>query len=217
VMLLVDGYLSNASEPWLIPDIESLPRIDSRPVPEVPAGSDAATLAYQRDPASLGRPWITPGMPDLVHRTGGLEKDYLTGHISYDPDNHQRMTEFRAAKVDSVANFIPDQDVELGEDSGAIVVVGWGSTYGPIYQAVRRTGASFIHLRHIHPLPRNLGTLLGRFDKVLVPEMNNGQLATLLRDKLGIQPVSFCKVSGQPFRISELADRIEAERKGDAS
>jgi 2-oxoglutarate ferredoxin oxidoreductase subunit alpha len=217
VMLLVDGYLSNASEPWLIPDIESLPRIDSRPVPEVPAGSDAATLAYQRDPASLGRPWITPGMPDLVHRTGGLEKDYLTGHISYDPDNHQRMTEFRAAKVDSVANFIPDQDVELGEDSGAIVVVGWGSTYGPIYQAVRRTGTSFIHLRHIHPLPRNLGTLLGRFDKVLVPEMNNGQLATLLRDKLGIQPVSFCKVSGQPFRISELADRIEAERKGDAS
>ncbi len=217
VMLLVDGYLSNASEPWLIPDIESLPRIESRPVPEVSADSDAATLAYQRDPASLGRPWITPGMPGLVHRTGGLEKDYLTGHISYDPDNHQRMTEFREAKVDSVADFIPDQVVELGEDAGDIAVVGWGSTYGPIYQAVRRTGASFIHLRHIHPLPQNLGALLARFDKVLVPEMNNGQLTTLLRDKLGIRPLSYCKVSGQPFRISELTARIEAEREGDAS
>ena len=186
-------------------------------LPEVSPDADATTLAYERDPGSLGRPWITPGMPGLVHRTGGLEKDYLTGHISYDPDNHQRMTEFRQAKVDSVADFIPDQLVELGDDSGDIVVVGWGSTYGPIYQAVRRTGASFVHLRHIHPLPRNLGALLGRFDTVLVPEMNTGQLATLLRDMLGIEPVSFDKVSGQPFRISELADRIEAERNGDAS
>jgi 2-oxoglutarate ferredoxin oxidoreductase subunit alpha len=215
VILLVDGYLSNASEPWLIPGVESLPRIEDRPVPEVPAGSDAAMLAYQRDPESLGRPWVTPGMPGLVHRTGGLERDYVTGHISYDPDNHQRMTEFRQAKVDSVARFIPDQALELGDSNGDIVVVGWGSTYGPIYQAVRRTGASFVHLRHIHPLPRNLGTLLAGFDKVLVPEMNNGQLATLLRDKLGIKPVSYCKVSGQPFRISELAARIEAERNGD--
>ncbi len=215
VILLVDGYLSNASEPWLIPVVESLPRMEERPLPEVPAGSDAAMLAYQRDPESLGRPWVTPGMPGLVHRTGGLERDYLTGHISYDPDNHQRMTEFRQAKVDSVARFIPDQAIELGDGSGDIVVVGWGSTYGPIYQAVRRTGASFVHLRHIHPLPGNLDTLLAGFDKVLVPEMNNGQLATLLRDKLGIKPVSYCKVSGQPFRISELADRIEAERNGD--
>jgi 2-oxoglutarate ferredoxin oxidoreductase subunit alpha len=156
-------------------------------------------------------------MPGLVHRTGGLEKDYATGHISYDPDNHQRMTEFRQAKVDTVANFIPDQALELGAGKGDIVVVGWGSTYGPIYQAARRTGASFVHLRHINPLPPNLGDLLSRFDKVLVPEMNNGQLATLLRDKLCIEPVSFCKVSGQPFRISELVDRIEAERPGDAA
>jgi 2-oxoglutarate ferredoxin oxidoreductase subunit alpha len=205
VILLVDGYLSNASEPWLIPAVESLPRIEIRPVPEVSRDGDATVLAYQRDATSLGRPWITPGMPGLMHRTGGLEKDYVSGHISYDPDNHQRMTEFR------------DQRVELGEDSGDIVVVGWGSTYGPIYQAALGTGASFVHLRHIHPLPRNLGELLARFDKVLVPEMNNGQLATLLRDKLGARPISYCKVSGQPFRISELAARIEAERKGDAS
>jgi 2-oxoglutarate ferredoxin oxidoreductase subunit alpha len=119
--------------------------------------------------------------------------------------------------VDTVANFIPDQAIELGDDSGDLVVVGWGSTYGPIYQAARKTGASFVHLRHINPLPRNLGELLARFDRILVPEMNNGQLATLLRDKLCVQPVSFCKVSGQPFRISELVSRIEAERTGDAS
>jgi 2-oxoglutarate ferredoxin oxidoreductase subunit alpha len=217
VILLVDGYLSNASEPWLIPIFESLAPIESHAPPDVSGGPSAQMRAWERDPASLGRPWITPGMPGLVHRTGGLEKDYATGHISYDPDNHQRMTEFRQAKVDSVANFIPDQAVELGDDSGEIVVVGWGSTYGPIYQAARRTGASFVHLRHINPLPPNLRELLGRFDKVLVPEMNNGQLATLLRDKLCIAPVSFCKVSGLPFRISELVSRIETERKGDAA
>ena len=217
VILLVDGYLSNASEPWLIPIVESLAPIESHAPPDVTGGPSAQMRANLRDPDSLGRPWITPGMPGLVHRTGGLEKDYVTGHISYDPDNHQRMTEFRQAKVDAVGKFIPDQAVELGNDSGDIVVVGWGSTYGPIYQAARRTGASFVHLRHINPLPPNLGELLGRFDKVLVPEMNNGQLATLLRDKLCIQPVSFCKVSGLPFRISELASRIEAERKGDAA
>ena len=217
VILLVDGYLSNVSEPWLIPIVESLAPIESRAAPDPSSGPDAQMLAYQRDPASLGRPWVTPGMPGLVHRTGGLEKDYLTGHISYDPDNHQRMTDFRQAKVDAVAKFIPDQTLELGAGEGDIVVVGWGSTYGPIYQAARRTGASFVHLRHINPLPRNLGDLLSRFNRVLVPEMNNGQLATLLRDKLCINPVSFCKVSGQPFRISELVSRIEAERRGDAA
>jgi 2-oxoglutarate ferredoxin oxidoreductase subunit alpha len=217
VILLVDGYLSNASEPWLIPVVESLAAIESHDPAGVSSGTGAQMLANQRDPASLGRPWITPGMPGLVHRTGGLEKDYGTGHISYDPDNHQQMTEFRQAKVDAVADFVPEQALELGDDSGDMIVVGWGSTYGPIYQAARKTGASFVHLRHIHPLPRNLRDLLAGFDKVLVPEMNNGQLATLLRDKLGVQPISFCKVSGQPFRISELVGRIEAERKGDTS
>ena len=217
VILLVDGYLSNASEPWLIPVVESLAPIDSHDPPDASGGPDAQALAYQRDPASLGRPWITPGMPGLVHRTGGLEKDYATGHISYDPDNHQRMTEFREAKVDAVAAFIPDQALELGDDEGDIVIVGWGSTYGPIYQAARRTGASFLHLRYINPLPPNLGEMLARFDRVLVPEMNNGQLATLLRDKLGAEPISFGKISGHPFRISELVDRIEAEREGRTS
>jgi 2-oxoglutarate ferredoxin oxidoreductase subunit alpha len=217
VILLVDGYLSNASEPWLIPGVDALAPIESHAAPDAGGEPNAQLLAWQRDPRSLGRPWITPGMPGLVHRTGGLEKDYLTGHISYDPDNHQRMTDFRQAKVDAVARFIPDQALELGADEGELVVVGWGSTYGPIYQAARKTGVSFAHLRYINPLPGNLGKLLSGFDKVLVPEMNNGQLATLLRDKLGIRPVSVCKVSGQPFRISELVDRIEAERRGDAA
>ncbi len=214
VILLADGYLSNAAEPWKIPDINSYPKIDSHEVPE--SGSDLTPqrLAYQRDPKSLGRPWITPGTPGFMHRTGGLEKDFDTGHISYDPDNHQRMTDFRQAKVDLVADFIPEQTMEYGDSSGDLVVVGWGSTYGPIYQAARKTGTSFVHLRHINPLPKNLGELLGRFDKILVPEMNNGQLTTLLRDRLGVSPVPFNKVAGQPFRISELVAEIELVSAG---
>ena len=155
-------------------------------------------------------------MPGLMHRIGGLEKDIESGHISYDPANHQRMTDLRAAKVDAVAEFIGDQAIEHGPDSGDLVVVGWGSTYGPIYQATRRTGVSFIHLRHLNPLPRNLGELLARFDKVLVPEMNDGQLTTLLRANLRVEPVPFSKVTGQPFLIRELVDKIESLR-GEAS
>ena len=153
----------------------------------------------------------------MMHRIGGLEKDVTTGHISYDPANHQVMTDLRAAKVESVANFIPDQQIELGDDSGGLVVVGWGSTYGPIYQAASATGTSFIHLRHLHPFPKNLRDLLGRFDKVLVPEMYTGQFATLLRDKLCLDPISYPKVSGQPFLISELVEKIAAVKKGQRS
>jgi 2-oxoglutarate ferredoxin oxidoreductase subunit alpha len=210
VILLADGYLSNAAEPWRIPDLSSFPSIETNPVPE--SAEDPQRTAFTRDVASFGRPWITPGMPGLMHRVGGLEKDIDSGHISYDPANHQSMTDLRAAKVQSVANFVPEQKLESGPDSGDLVVVGWGSTYGPIYQATRATGASFVHLRHLNPLPGNLGELLGRFDKVLVPEMNTGQLATLLRDKLGANPVSFAKVTGQPFLISELVEKIDSLR-----
>jgi 2-oxoglutarate ferredoxin oxidoreductase subunit alpha len=214
VILLVDGYLSNAAEPWKIPALDEFEPIASNPVPD----SDATPQrrAFARDPATHGRPWVTPGMPGLMHRIGGLEKDLETGHISYDPANHQRMTNLRAAKVESVADFLDDQSLEHGPDSGDLVVVGWGSTYGPIYQATQRTGTGFIHLRHLNPLPGNLATLLQRFDKVLVPEMNNGQLATLLRDKLAVEPVSFTKVTGQPFLIRELVDKIEEVRGGRA-
>jgi 2-oxoglutarate ferredoxin oxidoreductase subunit alpha len=210
VILLADGYLSNAAEPWRIPDLSSFPPIETNPVPE--SAEDPQRTAFTRDVASFGRPWITPGMPGLMHRVGGLEKDVDSGHISYDPANHQSMTDLRAAKVQSVANFVPEQKLESGPDSGDLVVVGWGSTYGPIYQATRATGASFVHLRHLNPLPGNLGELLGCFDKVLVPEMNTGQLATLLRDKLGANPVSFAKVTGQPFLISELVEKIDSLR-----
>jgi 2-oxoglutarate ferredoxin oxidoreductase subunit alpha len=215
VILLTDGYLSNAAEPWKIPDVSAIPSIECNRVPD--SETDPQRRAFARDEASLGRPWVTPGMPDLMHRIGGLEKDVVTGHISYDPANHQTMTDLRAAKVESVANFIADQRMELGPDSGDLVIVGWGSTYGPIYQAARTTGASYVHLRHINPLPKNLGKLLGRFDKILVPEMNTGQLSTLLRDKLNAAPISFPKVTGQPFLISELVEKIEAVTKEQTS
>lgn len=212
VILLADGYLSNAAEPWKIPDLASLQPIEHRAIPE--SDEDPQRRAFSRDKDSFGRPWITPGMPNLMYRIGGLEKDVNTGHISYDAANHQTMTDLRKAKVESVVNFIPDQELELDADRSDLLVVGWGSTYGPIYQAARATGASFVHLRYMNPLPKNLGTLLGRFDKILVPEMNTGQLATLLRDKLGADPISFSKVSGQPFQIRELVKKIEAVRRG---
>ncbi len=211
VILLADGYLSNAAEPWRIPDLSGFEPITTQPVPAT--DEPPQRRAFTRDDATLGRAWVIPGMPGLMHRIGGLEKDIDSGHISYDPANHQRMTDLRTAKIDAVANFIEDQAVEQGPDSGDIVVVGWGSTYGPIYQATRRTGASFVHLRHLNPLPKNLGDLLQRFDKVLVPEMNAGQLTTLLRDKLCIEPVPFNKVTGQPFLIRELVDKIESVRR----
>ncbi len=215
VILLADGYLSNAAEPWRIPDVCALRPIGHN---EVAASDESAQRrAFTRDEKSLGRQWVTPGMPGLMHRIGGIEKDVATGHISYDPANHQAMTDLRQAKVESVSKFIPDQAMELGADSGDLVVVGWGSTYGPIYQAARETGVSYIHLRYLNPLPKNLGELLGQFDKVLIPEMNTGQLASLLRDKLSITPISFSKVTGQPFLISELIGRIESLSKGQSS
>ncbi|MDJ0710018.1 MAG: 2-oxoacid:acceptor oxidoreductase subunit alpha [Woeseiaceae bacterium] len=210
VILLADGYLSNAAEPWKVPDIGDYEPIATNAVPETDA--DAQRRAFTRDTATFGRPWVTPGMPGLVHRIGGLETDYETGHISYDPANHQRMTRLRADKVEAVANYIGEQAIESGPACGDVVVVGWGSTYGPIFQAARRTGASFVHLRHLNPLPANLADLLAGFDTVLVPEMNNGQLVTLLKDKLCIEPESFTKVTGQPFRIRELVHKIEALR-----
>ena len=151
-----------------------------------------------------------------MYRIGGLEKDIRTGNISYDADNHQAMTRLRADKVERVRDFIPDQTVEVGAQSGRLAVVGWGSTYGSIYQAVRRVASvdprvGHIHLRYLNPFPKNLAKLLAGFDRVLVPEMNTGQLATVLRDKLGIAPVQLNKVTGQPFSIAELVSAIRSE------
>jgi 2-oxoglutarate ferredoxin oxidoreductase subunit alpha len=209
VFLLTDGYLANAAEPWRLPDLEAYERIDTYALSAPPGEEDPRSLLFARDPKTLARPWVSPGTPGLMHRIGGLEKDIRSGNISYDADNHQAMTRLRAEKVERVADFIPPQTVEIGPDRGRIAVVGWGSTYGAIYQAVRRVqrrepAVSHIHLRHIVPFPKNLGDLLARFDHVVVPEMNSGQLATVLRDKLGIEVRQFNKVSGQPFQIREL-------------
>jgi 2-oxoglutarate ferredoxin oxidoreductase subunit alpha len=214
VMLLTDGYLANAAEPWRLPNVEEIPKIVTNAPGPRNVGQEIGTVIFNRDPETLGRPWVAPGTPDLMHRIGGIEKDIRTGNISYDPANHQAMTNLRADKVAAVAKFIPEQKVELGPDEGRVAVVGWGSTYGAIYQAVRAIPShecvSHIHLRYLSPLPANLGDLLRRFDRVLVPEMNMGQLATLLRDKLGIETVQLNKVTGQPFMISEIVAKIRS-------
>jgi 2-oxoglutarate/2-oxoacid ferredoxin oxidoreductase subunit alpha len=212
VILLTDGYIANAAEPWRIPDLTAY---QAFPVPffsEVP--SDGKINPYQRDPQTLKRIWIKPGTPGLTHRIGGIEKSFSTGAISYESANHQKMTDTRKAKIDGIAKFIPEQEVTLGEPGGKLAVVGWGSTYGSIQQVVRRARArdgdvSHIHLRHLWPLPRNLGALLKGYEQILVPEMNTGQLKTILRDQFLIDAKPLNKVSGQPFMVAEIEAAIE--------
>jgi 2-oxoglutarate/2-oxoacid ferredoxin oxidoreductase subunit alpha len=212
VMLLTDGYIVNAAEPWRVPDMASYQPFPTSFYDEVPA--EGRINPYHRDPQTLKRIWIKPGTAGLTHRIGGIEKSFTTGEISYDADNHQKMTDTRKAKIDGIANHIPEQEVSLGETSGRLAVVGWGSTYGPIRQAVRRVRASgadvsHIHIRHLWPLPRNLGNLLRNYERVLVPEMNTGQLKTVLRDQYLIDARPLNKVSGQPFMIAEIEAAIE--------
>jgi 2-oxoglutarate ferredoxin oxidoreductase subunit alpha len=170
-------------------------------------------LAYARD-EKLARPWVKPGTPALLHRIGGIEKQAGTGNIDYSPANHQFMTDVRHDKVAGIADHIPDQEVTLGETSGKLAIVGWGSTYGPIHQAVRRQrmrgrDVHHIHVRHIWPLPKNLGALLKSYEKIIIPEMNTGQFKTVLRDQYLVDARPLNKVSGQPFRISEIEAAIE--------
>ena len=212
VMLLTDGYIANAAEPWKVPDMAGYQPFPARFHDEVPAEGEAVN-PYARD-EKLARVWIKPGTPSLTHRIGGIEKNVGTGHIDYGPANHQAMTDIRANKVLGVADSIPDQDVCLGTEGGRLAVVGWGSTFGPIHQAVRRARArgvdvSHIHIRHIWPNPRNLGDLLRRYERIIVPEMNSGQLKTLLRDQYLVDARPVTKVSGQPFKISEIEAAIE--------
>ena len=210
VILLTDGYLANASEPWRIPDIDSLARFRAR------FRKDAAGFhPYLRDPETGARPWAVPGAPGLEHRIGGIEKDFDSGDISYDPANHQRMTRARADKVAGIARDIPEQDVACGPGRGALAVVGWGSTRGPIGQAVRRArargrDAAHIHIAYLNPFPANLGDLLAGYDRILVPEMNSGQLAAMLRARYLAPAESLSKVTGQPFRTREIAAAIDA-------
>jgi 2-oxoglutarate/2-oxoacid ferredoxin oxidoreductase subunit alpha len=210
VMLLTDGYIANAAEPWKVPDMA-----DYKPFPKsfLETVPEDGFKPYSRD-AKLARPWVKPGTPGLTHRIGGIEKEVDTGHINYSADNHQAMTDLRKAKIDGIADHIPAQEVCLGTTSGKLAIVGWGSTFGPIHQAVlraRRKGldVSHIHIRHIWPLPKNLGELLRSFDKVIVPEMNTGQLKTVLRDQFLVDARPLNKVSGQPFTIAEIEAAIE--------
>ncbi|TWU42540.1 2-oxoacid:acceptor oxidoreductase subunit alpha [Novipirellula artificiosorum] len=218
VMLLSDGYIANGSEPWRIPDLGSMPKITINH----PAGTDLDEpfLPYARD-EFLARPWAIPGTPGLMHRVGGLEKQDGTGNVSYDPANHQHMTNTRAAKIDRIAERIPEQDV-FGETSGDVLVVSWGGTYGACHTAVKRCRdaghqVSHAHLRYIHPMPNNIGDLLQSFKTVIVPELNMGQLRMLLRSKYLVDCVGVNKVQGKPFAVTELVDAIEARVTPQAS
>lgn len=207
VIYLSDGYLGNGAEPWLLPKIEDLPRF------EVNFHRDPATFkAYQRDPETLARLWAVPGTPGLEHRIGGIEKQDITGNVSYDPENHMHMVKTRAEKVARIADDIPELEI-FGEKEGRVLVLGWGSTYGSITSAVeemqqRGYSVSSAHLKYLNPFPKNLGEVLGRFDRVLIPEMNMGQLAMLLRARYLIPAISFPKVKGKPFKIRELTAKI---------
>jgi 2-oxoglutarate/2-oxoacid ferredoxin oxidoreductase subunit alpha len=210
VFLLSDGYLANGSEPWQVPSVDDLPdlRVDFA---REPNGPDGEFLPYLRDPTTLARPWAVPGTPGLEHRIGGIEKADKTGSISYDPDNHDFMVRTRQAKVDGIARSLPPLEVDDPTGDARVLVVGWGSTYGPIGAAcrrIRRAGLSVaqVHLRHLNPLPSDLGEILQRYERVIVPEMNLGQLAMLLRARYLVDVIGYNQVRGLPFRTAELAE-----------
>jgi 2-oxoglutarate ferredoxin oxidoreductase subunit alpha len=208
VFYLSDGYLANGAEPWLVPEIEDLPKI------EVTFADDAANfLPYARDEETLARPYALPGTPGLEHRIGGIEKQHLTGNVNYDPENHHFMVLMRQAKVDRAAQDIPEVEV-FGDPTGKVLVLGWGSTYGSITSAVERLRAegksvSSAHLRHLNPFPSNLGEVLRSFERVIIPEMNLGQLATMIRAKYLVDALPFSKVKGRPFQIREIVKKVE--------
>lgn len=219
VMLLTDGYIANGAEPWQFPSAKSLSEIKVNFATKPNAKIETAEglmdkfLPYKRD-EKLSRPWAIPGTKGLEHRIGGIEKENETGNISYDPENHEFMVKLRQEKVDRVANYIPEQKIDNGKEKGKILVLGWGSTYGSIKTAVRDCIAegidvSHAHVRYMNPLPKNLGTMLKNFDKVLMPEMNNGQFSKIIRDQFLINTVNFNKIKGVPFTAGELKAKIK--------
>src|SRR3984885_7405995 len=208
VIILSDGYLANGAEPWKVPTIDELPEI-----PVHFETNPEGFLPYRRDPVTLSRPWAVPGTPGLEHRIGGIEKQDVTGNINYEPLNHEHMVRLRAAKVESVANDIPPVIPE-GDESGDLLIIAWGSTHGPITAALnaqrekgRRVG--HVHLRYLNPLPRDLGEVISRYKKVLVPEMNMGQLLMILRAKYLVAAQGYNKIQGKPFKTSEIEQKIE--------
>lgn len=211
VMLLSDGYIANGAEPWLIPDINQYPKIKPNILTQ-PNAENGKLLPYKRD-EKLVRPWVLPGTKGLEHRIGGIEKQHETGNVSYDPENHEFMVKTRQAKVDKVADYIPLQTIEQGPESGDLLVLGWGSTFGCIRTAVRElnnqgNNIAQAHLRYLNPFPKNLGDILKNYKKVLVPEINNGQLVKIIRDKFLIDAIPFNKIQGLPFNVVEMKAKI---------
>ncbi|WP_431908995.1 2-oxoacid:acceptor oxidoreductase subunit alpha [Micromonospora carbonacea] len=211
VLLLSDNYVANGSEPWLLPDVESLPdlRVEFATAPN---GEDGTFLPYLRDPQTLARPWAIPGTPGLEHRIGGLEKADKTGDISYDPANHDFMVRTRAARIEAIP--VPDVEVEDPDGNARLLVLGWGSTYGPIGAACRRLRQRGLpvaqaHLRHLAPMPANLGEVLRSYDRVVIPEMNLGQLAQVIRGKYLVDAIGYNQVRGLPFTATELETMLE--------
>jgi 2-oxoglutarate ferredoxin oxidoreductase subunit alpha len=211
VFLLTDGYLANGAEPWRVPDVDSLPRVTIHH----PTGGDNghAFMPYARD-ERLARPWALPGTPGLMHRIGGLEKQDITGNVNYEPANHQHMVDLRARKVAGIAKDIPPQEVD-GPPTGKLLVISWGGTYGAVATAARKArnkggSVAHAHLRYLNPLPANLGEIISRYEKVLVPELNKGQLLMVLRATFLVDAVGLNKVQGKPFEVREVTKKIES-------
>jgi len=208
VMLLTDGYIANGTEPWKIPDIDTQYTSIKHKMLD-PKKVDKENWNWiQRDPQTLVRDWVIPGMQGLEHRIGGLEKDYTTGNISYDPKNHQKMSETREQKVQQATNNIPLQELE-GENSGDLLVISWGGTYGAVEmatKALQKEGKkiSLMHLRYINPMPKNVADIIKEFKKVIVPELNMGQMVHIINAKFSCNAIAYNKVEGLPFKISEL-------------
>lgn len=207
VILLSDGYIANGAEPWKFPQSVALTPIEATFKKEL-KDEEIKYLPYERD-EKLVRPWAVPGTPGLEHRIGGLEKEDVTGNVSYDPENHQKMVKIRQGKVDRIADYIPLQTIDSGPESGDVLVLGWGSTYGAIKSAVQTLQSaghlvSHAHLRHLRPFPKNLGDIIGRFNKVIIPELNNGQLIKIIRDQFLVDAVPYNKIKGVPLSKGEL-------------
>jgi 2-oxoglutarate ferredoxin oxidoreductase subunit alpha len=211
VFFLSDGYIANGSEPWKFPTQDSLSEIPIEFAGQKP--DQTKFLPYERD-EKLARPWAIPGTPGLEHRIGGLEKQHITGNISYDPANHEFMVKLRQEKVDKVADFIPVQTIDNGPETGDVLILGWGGTYGALKTATAKLieeghSVAHAHLRYLNPFPKNLGALLNKYKKVVVPELNNGQLVKIIRDKYFVDAIPFNKIQGQPFMAHEVIQQIK--------
>ncbi|MET0697759.1 MAG: 2-oxoacid:acceptor oxidoreductase subunit alpha [Acidimicrobiia bacterium] len=216
VLLLSDNQVANGSEPWMLPDVNALESIDVQ-FAEHPNGPNGTFLPYMRDIDTFARPWAVPGTAGLEHRIGGLEKEAITGNVSYDPANHQLMTDSRAWKVANIVNDIPDLEV-AGDEDAELLVLGWGSTFGSIRAAARRVRlaggkVATLHLRHLNPMPQNLGEILHRYDQILIPELNTGQLRKVIRAEFLVDAKGLNKIAGEPFKISEITEKIEEMTK----